>query len=76
MVLFLCKFFWVENFELLILQVIHSFDAQSEGELSLSVGEYVVVRQVLCFPPSGKGYSIVHYILLLYFFLSATVKKY
>ncbi|RWR89658.1 Src-3 domain-containing protein [Cinnamomum micranthum f. kanehirae] len=29
-----------------IAEVIHSFDAQSEGELSLSVGDYVVVRQV------------------------------
>lgn len=56
------------------MQVIHSFDAQSEGELSLSVGEYVVVRQVLCFPPSGKGYSIVHYILLLYFFFIGNSK--
>ncbi|CAL4930295.1 unnamed protein product [Urochloa decumbens] len=27
-------------------EVIHPFDAQADGELSLSVGEYVVVRQV------------------------------
>ncbi|WOL17231.1 SH3 domain-containing protein 1 isoform X1 [Canna indica] len=27
-------------------QVIHPFDAQADGELSLSVGDYVVVRQV------------------------------
>ena len=27
-------------------QVIHPFDAQADGELSLSVGEDVVVRQV------------------------------
>jgi len=31
---------------LLFGQVIHPFDAQADGELSLSVGEYVVVRQV------------------------------
>ncbi|KAL7001804.1 hypothetical protein U1Q18_002953 [Sarracenia purpurea var. burkii] len=30
-----------------IAKVIHSFDAQAEGELSLSVDDYVVVRQVL-----------------------------
>ncbi|THU48795.1 hypothetical protein C4D60_Mb06t02770 [Musa balbisiana] len=29
-----------------VAQVIHSFDAQADGELSLSVGDYVVVRQV------------------------------
>jgi len=28
------------------LQVIHPFDAQADGELSLSVGDFVVVRQV------------------------------
>lgn len=27
-------------------QVMHSFDAEDQGELSLSVGDYVVVRQV------------------------------
>lgn len=27
-------------------EVIHSFDAEAEGELSISVGDYVVVRQV------------------------------
>lgn len=31
---------------LFIMQVIHPFDAQANGELSLSVGDYVVVRQV------------------------------
>jgi len=31
---------------LLFGQVIHPFDAQADGELSLAVGEYVVVRQV------------------------------
>lgn len=30
----------------LLLQVMHSFDAEEQGELSLSVGDYVVVRQV------------------------------
>lgn len=30
-----------------ILQVIHAFDAQAEGELSLTVDDYVVLRQVL-----------------------------
>lgn len=29
-----------------IVQVIHPFDAQADGELSLAVGDYVVVRQV------------------------------
>ncbi|XP_077234799.1 SH3 domain-containing protein 2-like [Tasmannia lanceolata] len=29
-----------------IAKVLHSFDAQADGELSLSVGDYVVVRQV------------------------------
>lgn len=29
-----------------VAQVVHSFDAQADGELSLSVGDYVVVRQV------------------------------
>ncbi|KAG0474288.1 hypothetical protein HPP92_013974 [Vanilla planifolia] len=29
-----------------VAEVIHSFDAQTDGELSLSVGDYVVVRQV------------------------------
>ncbi|KAF4378513.1 hypothetical protein F8388_022334, partial [Cannabis sativa] len=29
-----------------ILQVIHQFDAQADGELSLSIDDYVVVRQV------------------------------
>lgn len=28
-------------------EVIHSFDAEAEGELSISVGDYVVVRQVI-----------------------------
>ena len=28
------------------MQVIHPFDAQANGELNLSVGDYVVVRQV------------------------------
>lgn len=32
-----------------LLQVIHPFFAESEKELSLSVGEYVVVRKVLFF---------------------------
>lgn len=32
---------------LLTLQVIHAFDAQAEGELSLSLDDYVLVRQVL-----------------------------
>ena len=31
----------------IILQVIHPFDAQANGELSLSIDDYVVVRQVL-----------------------------
>lgn len=31
----------------ILLKVIHPFDAQAEGELSLSVDDYVVVRQVL-----------------------------
>uniref|UniRef100_A0A1D1XLF8 Endophilin-A3 n=1 Tax=Anthurium amnicola TaxID=1678845 RepID=A0A1D1XLF8_9ARAE len=35
-----------------IAQVIHPFDAQADGELSLSVGDYVVVRQV-----SQNGWS-------------------
>ncbi|GAY65697.1 hypothetical protein CUMW_243130 [Citrus unshiu] len=30
----------------IILQVIHPFDAQANGELSLSIDDYVVVRQV------------------------------
>ncbi|KAK1307302.1 hypothetical protein QJS10_CPA10g01292 [Acorus calamus] len=30
-----------------IAEVLHPFDAQSDGELSLSVGDYVVVRRVL-----------------------------
>lgn len=29
-----------------VAEVIHSFDAQTDGELSISVGDYVVVRQV------------------------------
>eukprot|EP00246_Nothoceros_aenigmaticus_P002511 TRINITY_DN1337_c0_g1_i1.p1 TRINITY_DN1337_c0_g1~~TRINITY_DN1337_c0_g1_i1.p1 ORF type:complete len:381 (+),score=81.88 TRINITY_DN1337_c0_g1_i1:72-1214(+) len=29
-------------------EVMHAFEAESEGELSLTVGEYVVVRQVSC----------------------------
>lgn len=29
-------------------KVIHQFDAEADGELSLSVDDYVVVRQVLC----------------------------
>lgn len=29
-----------------IAKVMHSFDAQADGELSLEVGDYVVVRQV------------------------------
>ncbi|KAI9125219.1 hypothetical protein K1719_003835 [Acacia pycnantha] len=33
-------------------KVVHPFDAQAEGELSLSVGDYVVVRQV-----SAHGWS-------------------
>lgn len=28
------------------MQVIHPFDARADGELSLSVGDYVIVRQV------------------------------
>jgi hypothetical protein len=36
------NFFLFFNF-----QVIHPFDAQAEGELSLSVDDFVVVRQVL-----------------------------
>jgi hypothetical protein len=36
----------LNNRPLLFLQVIHSFDAEAEGELSISVGDYVVVRQV------------------------------
>ncbi|XP_068651519.1 SH3 domain-containing protein 2-like [Aristolochia californica] len=35
-------FLTIEQFD----AVLHSFDAQAEGELSLSVGDYVVVRQV------------------------------
>ncbi|KDO38637.1 hypothetical protein CISIN_1g040038mg [Citrus sinensis] len=31
----------------IILQVIHPFDAQANGELSLSIDDYVVARQVL-----------------------------
>lgn len=31
-----------------MLKVIHQFDAEADGELSLSVDDYVVVRQVLC----------------------------
>jgi hypothetical protein len=27
-------------------QVIHPFDAQADGELSIAMGDYVVVRQV------------------------------
>lgn len=33
-------------FPLAFWQVIHQFDAQADGELSIAVGEYVVVRQV------------------------------
>lgn len=29
-----------------VAEVVHSFDAQTEGELSISIGDYVVVRQV------------------------------
>ena len=29
-----------------ILQVIHPFEAQAEGELSLSIDDYVTLRQV------------------------------
>ncbi|KAI5656654.1 hypothetical protein M9H77_25447 [Catharanthus roseus] len=35
-----------ENDTYFIAKVIHSFDAQAEGELSLTVDDYVVVRQV------------------------------
>ncbi|KAL4654853.1 hypothetical protein ACB092_01G410500 [Castanea dentata] len=35
-----------QNEEYFIAKAVHSFDAQSEGELSLSVDDYVVVRQV------------------------------
>jgi len=35
----------VTNF-VVILQVMHPFEAEDTGELSLSVGDYVVVRQV------------------------------
>ncbi|KAI7987731.1 SH3 domain-containing protein 2 [Camellia lanceoleosa] len=35
-----------QNDSYFIAKVIHSFDAQAEGELSLSVDDYVVVRQV------------------------------
>lgn len=39
------------NFKLFFnFKVIHSFDAQAEGELSISVDDFVVVRQVLS-PP-------------------------
>ena len=35
------------NFFICLLQVTHTFNAESEKELSLSVGDYVVVRKVL-----------------------------
>ncbi|XP_042488635.1 SH3 domain-containing protein 2-like isoform X3 [Macadamia integrifolia] len=34
------------TFQKLFIMVMHPFDAQADGELSLSVGDYVVVRQV------------------------------
>jgi hypothetical protein len=34
------------NLPLIYLQAMHAFEAESEGELSLAVGDYVVVRQV------------------------------
>jgi hypothetical protein len=53
-------------------QVMHDFEAEDQGELSLSVGDYVVVRQVcplliwlLLWPDiSGKGNCCV----MLYIF--------
>lgn len=43
-----------ESVEIWLLQVMHGFEAESEGELTLNVGDYVVVRQVwtiLCWAP-------------------------
>jgi hypothetical protein len=44
------------------LQVIHPFDAQAEGELSLFIDDFVVVRKVLSLlimPP--MTYRLFHY---------------
>lgn len=40
-----CKVDFLNLFHF-VMQVIHPFDAQADGELSISVGDYVVVRQV------------------------------
>ena len=32
------------------MQAVHAFDAASEKELSLAVGDYVVVRKVFSYP--------------------------
>ncbi|GAY65691.1 hypothetical protein CUMW_243080 [Citrus unshiu] len=43
---FVMLFLRLSSIYTIILQVIHPFDAQANGELSLSIDDYVVVRQV------------------------------
>ena len=51
-------------------QVIHSFDAEAEGELSLSVDDYVVVRQVsLVTPPTLSTKLLIEDYMLLFSFM-------